>query len=179
MAPVLRLTAKTATCYNRRALRSRPRLGGKAVRRTRNQAPRAQPKGNMPIFSDTEQFYACMRAVFARMGQDDPSAGKAISRAGLILRLTLHDPPAQITIDGRHNPLQISYGPSSLRPDLEVALSSDTLHKILLGQLNGMSALGAGLLTVRGPVLRALMLGDLFGHLQAVYPGVLREQGLA
>jgi len=133
----------------------------------------------MTIFSDTEQFYACTRAVFERMAQQDPNAGRAISQAGMILRLNVHDPLAQITLDGRHNPVQTTFGPTSLRPDLEVALSGDTLHRILTGQLTGMSALGAGLLKVRGPVLRALVLGELFHRLQVVYPEVLREQGLA
>jgi putative sterol carrier protein len=133
----------------------------------------------MAIFADTDQFYACTRAVFARMAEQDPQAGSAISRAGMILRLSVTDPPGEITLDGRHNPVQSVFGQSSLRPDLEVTLSATTLHRILLGQLSGLSALGSGLLKVRGPVLRALALTELFHHMQAVYPVVLREQGLA
>jgi putative sterol carrier protein len=132
----------------------------------------------MATFSDAEQFYTCMGAVFARMAQQDPGAGQAISRTGMILRLTMHDPPAQITLDGRHSPVQTIFRVTPLQPDLEVAMSAHTLHRILLGQLSAMSALGAGQLKVRGPVLRALSLGELFHRMQAVYPDVLREQGL-
>jgi hypothetical protein len=133
----------------------------------------------MAIFTDTDQFYACTRAVFARMAEQDPNAGSAVSRTGMILRLIITDPAGQITLDGRHNPVQTVFGHNSLRPNLEVTMSAATLHRILLGQVSALSALGSGLLKVRGPVLRALALSELFHQMQAVYPDVLREQGLA
>jgi putative sterol carrier protein len=132
----------------------------------------------MTIFADTDQFYACTRAVFTRMAEQDPQAGSAVSRTGMILRLTVTDPAGQITLDGRHNPVQTVFGENSLRAGLQVSMSATTLHRILLGQLSVMSALGAGLVKVRGPVLKALALSDLFHHMQAVYPEVLRDQGL-
>jgi putative sterol carrier protein len=131
------------------------------------------------IFSDTEQFYACTRAVFERMAQQDPGAGEAISRTAMILRLSVTDPAGQITLDGRRDPIQTLFGENSLRPNLEVTMSAATFHRILLGELTGMGALGAGLLKVRGPVWRALALSELFHHMQRVYPDVLRDQGLA
>jgi hypothetical protein len=133
----------------------------------------------MTVFTDTEQFYACTRAVFARMAEQDPGAAESVSRTGMVLRLSVTDPAGQITLDGRRNPVETIFGESSLRPHLEVTLTATTLHKILLGQLSSMSALGSGLLKVRGPVLRALALAELFHHMQAVYPEVLREQGRA
>lgn len=133
----------------------------------------------MAVFTDTEQFYACTRAVFARMAEQDPGAADAISRAGMILRLSVTDPAGRITLDGRRKPVQTIFGENSIRPDLEVTMSAATLHRILLGQLSALSALRAGLLKVRGPMLRALTLSDLFHHMQAVYPDVRREQGLA
>jgi putative sterol carrier protein len=131
------------------------------------------------FFSDTEQFYACTRAVFVRMAEQDPRAGATVSETGMILRLTVTNPPAQITLDGRRNPVQTAFGESPLSPGLELTMAADTLHRILLGQLTGISALGAGLLKVRGPVWRVLALSDLIHHMQDVYPEVLREQGLA
>ncbi len=133
----------------------------------------------MAVFTDSEQFYACTRAAFARMAQQDPGAEDIIARTGMILRLSVFDPPGQITLDGRRKPVQTIIGESTLRPDLEVSMSATTLHRILMGELSGLSALGAGLLKVRGSVLKVLTLGELFHRLQAVYPDILREQGLA
>jgi putative sterol carrier protein len=132
----------------------------------------------MAIFSDTGQFYTCTRAVFARMAEQDPAAGQSVARTRMILRLSVTEPAGQITLDGRREPIETYFGPTSLRPDLEIAMSSITLHRILTGQLSVLSALSAGLLKVRGPVLRALALSDVFHHMQRVYPEVLREQGL-
>jgi hypothetical protein len=131
------------------------------------------------VFSDAEQFYACSQAVFERMAQQDPGAGEAISRTGMILRLSVTGPAGQITLDGRHNPIQTLFGETSLRPNLEVTMSADTLHRILLGGLTAVSALSGGLLKVHGPFWRVLALTELFHHMQRVYPDVLREQGLA
>ena len=57
-------------------------------------------------------------------------------------------------------------------------MSADTLHRILLGELQLGKALSGGLLKVKGPILKTLPLSELFHQGQRYYPDVLRELGL-
>ncbi|MFC2036715.1 SCP2 sterol-binding domain-containing protein [Chloroflexota bacterium] len=132
----------------------------------------------MPFFADSEQFYTCARTLFARMEEDDPGAANDVLASRLIVRLHCTQPDVEITINGRQRPLQNTFGPSRVRPTLDIKMTTDTLHHILLGEQSLKKALANGLLKVHGPVWKALELADLFHRLQAIYPQVLREQGL-
>jgi hypothetical protein len=71
--------------------------------------------------------------------------------------------------------LETTFGPTRLRPTLEIGLASDTLHAIMLGDLGLKNAVAEGLMEVRGPVWRAKALADLFHQAQELYLGVLQE----
>lgn len=133
----------------------------------------------MPFFADSEQFYACTRALFARIEGADPGAADAILASRLVICLRTTAPAAELTINGRQHPVQTTFGPSRLRPTLDIELAADTLHRILLGEQSMKKALANGQLKVRGPVWKAMALADLFRRGQALYPQVLSEQGLA
>jgi hypothetical protein len=132
----------------------------------------------MPFYSDTEQFYTCTRVLFARIGQDNSHSADGILKARLIIRMRTHDPEAEIMLDGRQPPLKSSFGPSTLRPELDIEMSADTLHLIMLGELPLGQALGRKLLKVKGPIFKTLPLADLFHQGQRYYPDILKEQGL-
>ena len=133
----------------------------------------------MAFFADAEQLYACTKALFARIEESDPGAADAVLASRLVVRLRCAEPDAQITINGRRRPVHTTYGPSRLRPTLDIELAADTLHRIMLGEQSMKSALAAGLLQVRGQVWKALALAELFRRSQALYPRVLEEQGLS
>lgn len=132
----------------------------------------------MGFYADGDQFYACIRALFARIQERDPGAADAILASRLVIALRCTEPDAEITINGRQRPLQTTFGPSRLRATLDIELAADTLHHIMLGEQSMTKALANGLLKVRGPVWKAMALADLFRRGQALYPQVLREQGL-
>jgi hypothetical protein len=132
----------------------------------------------MPIFADAEQFYICTKALFGRVAEQDPKAGDAVSASHLVIHMGCTEPDAEITINGRKRPVETTFGPSRLRPTLEITMSADTLHYVMLGELSLKSALARKKLTVRGPVQKVTALADLFHRLQAYYPDVLREQGI-
>lgn len=132
----------------------------------------------MAFYSSSEQFYACAQALFDRLEKENPSAGDDVIAAKLLIRLLCSDPMAAILINGRRRPVSVSYGVNRIRPELEVTLKTDTLHQILLGKLSLSKALSAKALRVRGPVWKTLALGELFDQCQALYPQILREQGL-
>ena len=132
----------------------------------------------MAIFVDSEQLYAATKALFARIAEEDPGAADAILASHLVIRLRSTEPETEITINGRQRPLQTTFGPSQVRPTLDIELPADTLHQIMLGEQSMKKALADGLLKVRGPAWKAMALADLFRQGQTLYPGVLREQGL-
>lgn len=132
----------------------------------------------MPLYRDSEQLYSSTQALFRLIEEQDPGAADAVLAAHLVIRLHTSEPEIEFTINGRRRPVQVTYGPSPLRPTLDIELSADTLHGITLGELSLKSALANGHLKVYGPALKAMVLADLFHHMQALYPQVLREQGL-
>jgi hypothetical protein len=132
----------------------------------------------MGFYRNSDDFYGAARAMSARLQEENPDAAEAISSARLLIRLRCTDPSAEVSINGRRNPVTITYGPAKERPELDIAMQADTLHHILLGELTLPNALSARLLKVRGPVWKTVALADLFYQSQQYYPEILVEQGL-
>jgi len=129
----------------------------------------------MPVFTDSAQLYDCLKMLFTRIGDDDPEASITVASSRLIMRMRCWEPEAEVLINGRVNPVKISYGPGKLRPDLDLEIAADTLHYILLGQMNLTKALGSGTLKFRGPVHKSFVMEQIFRRGQAVYPEILRS----
>jgi putative sterol carrier protein len=132
----------------------------------------------MSVFKDSEQLYAAMKLLFTRLDQEHPQAASLIMGARLIARLKISDPAAEVTINGRRHPPEATYGPSPLHPEVEIGLSAETFHRILLGELGMTQAAGSGKIKIRGPVWKAFVLQDAFRGGQTIYPQVLKEIGL-
>ena len=132
----------------------------------------------MTVFTDSDQFYACARRLFSEMETTNPRAADPILASQVVIRLHFTEPEAELTINGRRRPVQTTFGPSNLRPTLDIGMSADTLHYILLGELVLRIALADGRLQVRGPVWKVQALGDFFHELQARYAELLDEHGL-
>ena len=131
----------------------------------------------MAVYTDTEQLYRYVQALRARIAEKDPGAADAILASNMVIRMCCTEPDAEITINGRRRPLETTFGPRRLRPTLEIDLSADTLHAIMLGDLKIRKAVADGLLTARGTVWKAGALADLFRQGQELYREVLHEQG--
>jgi hypothetical protein len=131
----------------------------------------------MPYFHDSDQFYACAELLFARIQEQQPRAADAVLASRAVFRLKSSDPGAEITVDGRRCPVEISYGTARQRPTLDITLSTDTLHRILLGSLSLREALAGKQLKVRGPVWKARALEELFDSARQLYPQVLSDCG--
>lgn len=133
----------------------------------------------MPFFADSDQLYAVAGTLLTRVQEEEPEATAGISNSRLVIRLETSEPATEFTLNGRQRPVEITCGPSRLRPTLDIELAADTLHRILLGEQSMKKALANGLLKVQGPVWRVTALADLFHRGQVVYPEVLQEQGLS
>jgi hypothetical protein len=132
----------------------------------------------MPFFEDSDQLYAVAKDLLTRVQEEIPSASDSIARAHLVIRLATTDPVTEFTLNGRKRPVDVVYGPTRLRPTLDLSLEADTLHSILLDEISLTRAVSSGRVKSRGPVLKLVALADLFRGGQKVYPQVLRDQGL-
>jgi hypothetical protein len=132
----------------------------------------------MPVFNDSNQLNSCLKELFTRVGEKNPDATRQVSTSHLVIRLRLVSPDAEVVINGRKDPAQIIYGGTSLRPDLDVQMSADTMHAILLAKLPLGKAFAGGQMKVRGLVMRSFVMEDVFHSGQAIYPQILREQGV-
>jgi hypothetical protein len=83
-----------------------------------------------------------------------------------------------LIIDARQRPVQVLYGQSSVVAQVEVDMAADTLHCLLLGELGLSKAIGSGLLRPKGPILKMIVLGDLFDRARFLYPAVAKSFGL-
>lgn len=149
----------------------------------------------MPAYTTLAQLEQTLRALFARVQDQGPQALESLVQSKMIIRLNislaaapsnspeavsaggLKAQPAMaiVVINGRMQVPQVSFGKSLLRPDLEVDLSSESLHRILTGELRLSKALAQGLMRVRGNVLKSKVLEDILHLGQAVYPQVLAD----
>jgi len=130
----------------------------------------------MPYYDDSGHLLRNLKSLFERIRIEEPEATRAVSDSRLIIRLKFSSPQAEIVINGRHNPVQVYYNSGSLRPDLDISLPADALHKILLAELSLKKALASGQMSVRGPVFKTFALEDIFRKGQALYPQILREE---
>jgi len=133
----------------------------------------------MPFYSDADTFYAAIKELFERIEKESPRAIASLMRSQMIVRFKVTHPLAEIVLNGRRPMFQITCGPTKLMADIEVHLTSDTIHKVFLGQVTLAHALNTGQLKVHGSIFKALQLAELFQAAKMIYPAVLRDRGLA
>jgi hypothetical protein len=131
----------------------------------------------MPFYSDSESYYASMRSLFQCVRANYPKATESIGAARINILLHTTGPAGDILIHGRERPVAITYGANGAKPDLQIDMAADTFHRILLGELSLKSALGNGQMRVKGPIWKAMSLGDLFTVSRKCYPDIVKGQG--
>lgn len=132
----------------------------------------------MTLFENSDQLYETLKTLFSRIVEEKPNSAGAVSKSRLYMRLRTTGPATEVNFNGRQNPLQITYGASTVRPDIELELPADMLHEILLGVTPLKKVVASGKFKVRGPVWKAFVLEDIFHTGQSIYPDVLRQNGI-
>jgi hypothetical protein len=129
----------------------------------------------MDAYTDSQQLNNHLHLLFNKIIAQENGAIQSLSASRIVIKIQCTQPAAEITIDGRRHPVHIEFGRSTTRPDLNVTLPAEMLHWILLKQIPLRKALGSGQLKVQGPILRMVVLEEIFHLGQSVYPEVLNE----
>ena len=127
----------------------------------------------MAVFSSSTQLYSLMQQLVARIEAEYPQATEAMLKSKLVIRFNCQEPAGEMTIDASKRPLKIHYGTTTIKPELDITLPSDTLHQILLGNLNLAKALGSKQVQPKGPVWKVMSLAPLFDQAQKIYPQLI------
>ncbi len=138
----------------------------------------------MPIFQDSNQFYATVGELMDR-AKTDPEIGRKIAKAGVIIQFRYTDPEAVTTVNAKDKPSQpgafvdIHHGPTSLKPDIVMTMKADTAHAFWHGKVNLLNALTKKEILLQGSQLKILQLLPAVTPLFKVYPELLKEKGYA
>lgn len=133
----------------------------------------------MAFYQNATQLYECFQELLQRIGEVNPDAEKPLIKSRIAVRFNCTEPPAEIFINARKKPVEISYGTSKVRPDLDITLSTDTLHGILLGNISLRQSAANKSLRVKGPVHKTFALINIFTLGQDLYPQILADKGLS
>jgi alkyl sulfatase BDS1-like metallo-beta-lactamase superfamily hydrolase len=124
-------------------------------------------------YQDDTQLYDCLQDLFGQIEADLPQATDSLLKAKMCIRFNVSDPDATLLVNAQKRPLQIEYGrANSHKPDLDVDVTGEALHQILLGQLSLTKAVGSKQVKPKGPIWKIMALADLFYHAQKIYPAV-------
>lgn len=129
----------------------------------------------MAIYESDEQLYACFQKLFAQIEEEDDTAAESLLKSKLSIRFQCSEPTAAITIDARKKKVDIFYGATRVKPILDIKLSADTLHEILLGEIGLSKAMGSGRMKPKGPIWKSVALEPLLHDAQRLYPQVIEE----
>lgn len=130
----------------------------------------------MNVFRDTAHLYRVFRALFERLAQE-PEIADRLLQSNLVVRFVFRDPDGECTIDLRSAPVHYTFGPSDLKPDVEMIQSADAAHQFWLGRVNVPQAIATRKIVSRGSVPKALALLPAIKPAFDIYPQVLREIG--
>ena len=131
----------------------------------------------MPFYSDPKVIRSIMTEVFDRLNAT-PGAADDFVKHHMVVSLYLDNPKTFIGLDGRQEPVGLSFSPDGVKPDLAIRLDADLLHNILLGSVRLRDAYFSGQIKTKGSVFKAMKLADLFRQAEKLYPVVLKERGL-
>jgi len=122
-------------------------------------------------YDDAEQLEGVYTTMFDAVADDD-SMDKLVDTQ-MVINFQLHDPDADIWVDGRSRPVVTTFEPiDEVAATLTAKLSADAMHELLLGTLPLGKALLFRKLKVSGSKSKAMALEPLLHACQAVYPGI-------
>ena len=122
------------------------------------------------IYADAGQLTEVYTAMFDAVADDDSIDDLVEQR--MVINFRLHDPDADIWVDGRSRPVVTTFESIDVDATLTATLSADSMHDLLLGTLPLGKALLFRKLKVSGSKSQAMKLESLLHACQSVYPDI-------
>ena len=131
----------------------------------------------MAYFKDEQEVYQYVGKMFEDLMADEALASQ-FQRANTIIQYQYREPDSQITVkilDGEST--QVDLGPTTLEPEVVMAMEADTAHRFWLGKVNVTVALAKGQIKAKGPVAKILRLVPLVKPVFPRYRAQLEAAG--
>jgi putative sterol carrier protein len=128
-------------------------------------------------FKDEQEVYQYVGKMFEDLMADEALASQ-FQRANTIIQYQYREPDSQITVkilDGERT--QVDLGPTTLEPEVVMAMEADTAHRFWLGKVNVTVALAKGQIKAKGPVAKILRLVPLVKPVFPRYRAQLEAAG--
>jgi putative sterol carrier protein len=128
-------------------------------------------------FKDEQEVYQYVGKLFQDLMEDAALAAQ-FQKANTIVQYQYRDPESQITVrmlDGEST--QVDLGPTTLEPEVVMAMEADTAHRFWLGKVNVTVALAKGQIKAKGPVAKILKLVPLVKPVFPRYRAQLEAAG--
>jgi putative sterol carrier protein len=128
-------------------------------------------------FKDEQEVYQYVGKLFEDLMADEALAPQ-FQKANTIVQYQYREPESQITVkilDGEST--QVDLGPTTLEPEVVMAMEADTAHRFWLGKVNITVALAKGQIKAKGPVAKILKLVPLVKPVFPRYRAQLEAAG--
>ena len=131
----------------------------------------------MQIFHSSEQFYNVLNDLFQQVSEN-PKNIETFTRSNMVIRLKTTDPEAELLLDGHQPPLEVFFGPRPGAANIEISLPASLLHRMWTGLESTSAAFFSGKVKVKGNMLKAMQLFELFEEAERLYPAVAKSHGV-
>ncbi|MHA1943300.1 MAG: SCP2 sterol-binding domain-containing protein [Candidatus Thorarchaeota archaeon] len=135
----------------------------------------------MPAFESKEQFQEVFNKFWERATEHTEIMEK-LAKSQVVVRFDIEDPEAHMTINfrdpGPNGEIGTLTFDSDVEPEISVWSKSETTNKFWQGKLNTTIAMARGQVKLDGSVAKALGLLSKIKPLYAVFPEILKEEGL-
>jgi len=135
----------------------------------------------MPAFESKEQFQNVFNKFWAKATEQTEIMEK-LAKSQVVVRFDIEDPEVHLTINfrdpGPNGEIGTLTYDSDVEPEISVWSKSETTNKFWQGKLNATVAIARGKVKLDGSMAKALGLLSKIKPLYAVFPEILKEEGL-
>ena len=137
----------------------------------------------MPKFKSSEEVYATIGELMDR-AKTDPAVAPKIAKSGVVIQFHYTDPEATTTVNAKSKPTQpgaiidVHQGPTTLKPDIVMTMTSDMANLFWNKKVNLLAALAKGDIKLQGSQLKVLALLPAIEPLYDKYRALVKEKGM-
>jgi len=128
-------------------------------------------------YKTTKEFQKIITAFFNKLLKD-PGQQDIIRSINTVLIFNFSDPDVRFTIDFSKGEKGIVVGNNTEEAEIKVWMTTDALHKIMLGKQNPMAAIMSREVRVVGPFYAMSNMVKIFTVASRIYREVLTENGM-